>query len=181
MFVDDLKIYEDSAAELRSTLEVAEGFLVAVGMTLGVRKCAVAHLRAGRVRSQGGVETERSTINEISRGDSYRYLGIDQVFGPRSRETKDRVVKEYLRRVHLVWSSPLPAGEKVRAHNAWAIAVLRYHMAPVTWGMRELEKLDARTRALLAQEGAHSPLASIERLYLPRDGGGRGLISVVRM
>ena len=76
MFVDDLKIYEESAAELQSTLEVAEGFSVAVGMTLGVRKCAVAHLRAGRVRSQGGVETERSTINEISRGDSYRYPGV---------------------------------------------------------------------------------------------------------
>ena len=34
MFVDDLKIYEESAAELQSTLEVAEGLSVAVGMTL---------------------------------------------------------------------------------------------------------------------------------------------------
>ena len=76
MFVDDLKILKESAAELQSTLEVAEGLSVAVGMTLGVRKCAVAHLRAGRARSQGGVETERSTINEISRGDSYRYPGV---------------------------------------------------------------------------------------------------------
>ena len=36
--------------------------------------------------------------------------------------------------------------------------------------------------AVVATKGyAHSPLASTERLYLPRDGAGRELISVVRM
>ena len=92
------------------------------------------------------METDQITFNEISRGDSYCHRGIDQVFGTGG--------KEYLRQAHLVWSTPLPSGEKVRAHNAWAIAVLRYHMAPVAWGMRELEKLDAHKRALLALEGA---------------------------
>ena len=62
-------------------------------MTLGTRKCAVAHLRGGQVRSLGGVELRRSEIRDLA-GGSYRYLGIDQVFGARSKETKDRVVQE---------------------------------------------------------------------------------------
>ena len=87
----------------------------------------------------------------MCRGDTYKYLGVQQVFGPCSRETKTRVVAEYLRRVQLVWSSGLSATEKVRAHSTWAAAVLRYYVAPVEWGARELSQVDVRTRAVLVR------------------------------
>ena len=126
LFMDDLKVYEESQVELESTLEVVERLAGAVGMTLGVWKCAVAHLRAGRVRQRERASTSRSEIQEIGRGDTYKYLGVQQVFGPCSREIKTAVVAEYLRRVQIVWSSSLSAAEKVRVHNTWAAAVLRY-------------------------------------------------------
>ena len=96
LFMDDLKVYEESQVELESTLEVVEGLADAVGMTMGVRKCAEAHLRAGRVRQRGGASTSRSDIREMGRGDTYKYLGVQQVFGPCSRDTKTTVVAEYL-------------------------------------------------------------------------------------
>ena len=108
LFMDDLKVFEQSKLELDSTLEVVEGLAKAVGMYLGVRKCAVAHLRAGRVRQLGGTTSRGGDIEELA-GNSYRYLGVEQVFGPRSRETKDRAVQEYQRRGHAVWSSSLSA------------------------------------------------------------------------
>ena len=52
-FVDDLKVY----AESKRALEVAIGIIVeastAIGMELGIRKCAVAHAHAGKVRHLG--------------------------------------------------------------------------------------------------------------------------------
>ena len=158
-------------------MEGVEGLSTAVGMTLGAGKCAVAHLRAGRLRQRGGVEFQGDDIEEIS-GSTYRYLGIEQMIGTRSRETKDKVVREYLQRVQIVWSSPLSAGAKVRAHNSWAVAVLRYRMAPLVWGRRELHKLDVDTRALMVKNKAHELSSDCDRLYLPRKEGGRGLIGV---
>ena len=77
----------------------------AVGITLELRKCAVANIRAGRVRQRGGASTGRRVIREMSQGDSYKYLGVQQVFEPCSREIKTAVVAEYLRRVQIMWSS----------------------------------------------------------------------------
>ncbi len=47
MFMDDLKVYEESKAELEASVAVVDEVSEAVGMELGVRKCAVAHMRAG--------------------------------------------------------------------------------------------------------------------------------------
>lgn len=50
-------------------MQVAESVSEAVGMSLGVRKCAVAHTRAGRVKRCGGVESLRAEqIREIEVG-----------------------------------------------------------------------------------------------------------------
>ena len=40
LFMDDLKIYEESQVELEYTLKVEDELAGAVGMSLGVRKCA---------------------------------------------------------------------------------------------------------------------------------------------
>ena len=77
-----------------------------------------------------------------------------------------------------MWSSPLSAGAKVRAHNSWAVSVLRYHMTPLDWGRRDLEVLDRQTRALMVTCMAHGPRSSCNRLYLPSKEDGRGLTSV---
>ena len=76
---------------------------------------------------------------------------------PCSREIKTAVVAEYLRRVQIVWSSSLSAAEKVRVHNTWVAAVLRYYVASVEWGVRKLSLVDVRTRAVLVRYGAHVP------------------------
>ena len=52
--MDDLKVYEESKRDLEATLSMVEAISEVVGMKLGLRKCAVAHMRAGRVRSRGG-------------------------------------------------------------------------------------------------------------------------------
>ena len=174
LFMDDLKVFERSQEDLEAAVEGVVGLSTAVGMTLGAGKCAVAHLRAGRLRQKGGVEFQGDDIEEIS-GSTYRYLGIEQMIGIRSRETKDKVVREYLQRVQIVWSSPLSAGAKVRAHNS---CVLRYRMAPLVWGRRELHKLDVDTRALMVKNKAHELSSDCDCLCLPRKEGGRGLIGV---
>ena len=118
----------------------------------------MAHLRAGVARRLGGATSSDGEIEELGER-SYRYLGVEQVIEPRSRETKDRVIQEYLRRGLVVWSSSLSVAAKIRAHNSWAVGVLRYTMSLVGWFRRELQQLDVKTWALLTRCEAHCPNA----------------------
>ena len=88
------------------------------------------------------------------------------------------VKKEYLRRVRKVLESKLNGGNLIKAINTWAVSLLRYSAAFIDWNMAELEKLDRRTRKLMTMHGALHPKSDVDRLYIPRKEGGRGLQSV---
>ena len=144
LFMDDLKIYTGGPGDLEATLTEVERVAEAVGMRLGIRKCGVAHLRNGRlVRMSVGVGVGAGTMEEIEPGAPYKYLGVEQIFTTHSREARARVRAEYLRRVIIVWSSPLGVQEKAAAHNSWAVAVVRYYYMPLLeWYRRDLRALD---------------------------------------
>ena len=44
--------------------------------------------------------------------------------------------------------------------------------------MEETRKLDRKARKLLTMERMHHPRADVDRMYLPRNKGGRGLIQL---
>lgn len=178
MFMDDLKVYEQSPQELEATSQVAENVTGAVGMKLGAKKCAVAHMRAGRIVNGGGVEAGTTHIRELAKSEHYKYLGIEQRMGPRRKKTVERVTKEYLHRVRKTWGSSLNAKGKANAHNVWCMGVLRYFLPLVDWKSSEIRNLDRSTRAILRASKAHKREAAVERLYLPRNEGGRGLQNV---
>ena len=181
MFMDDLKIFEQSKEELEATVHVAEDVSGAVGMKLGAKKCAIAHMRAGRVRGLGGTTTPRTAVAELARGESYKYLGVRQVILKERKKTVEAAVGEYKKRVRKVWNSPLNARSKAAAHNSWAVGVLRYFCGVVDWSEAELIDADRQTRKVLKKCKAHHKGAAVERLYLPRDRGGRGLLSVMHL
>jgi hypothetical protein len=46
------------------------------------------------------------------------------------------------------------------------------------WHQEELQKLDRKTRKLLTIYGQHHPKADVDRFYVPRKEGGRGLMQL---
>ena len=67
-------------------------------------------------------------------------------------------------------------GNLVHEVNTWAVSLLRYSAAFVSWRKREL--IDRKTRNLFTIYGGLHPKSDVDRLYIPRKEGGRGLISV---
>ena len=74
--------------------------------------------------------------------------------------------------------SKLNGGNLVHGVNAWAVSLLRYSAAFVSWRKSELEAIDRKTRKLFTIYGALHPKSDVDRLYIPRKEGGRGLISI---
>jgi hypothetical protein len=64
-------------------------------------------------------------------------------------------------------------GKKKQATGTWAIPVLRYSYGIINWYQEEIQKLDRKTRKMLTIHGEHHPGADTDRLYVPRQEGGR--------
>ena len=86
--------------------------------------------------------------------------------------------KKYNRRIRKVLTSKLNGGNLVRGVNTWAVSLLRYSGAFVSWRKSELQAIDKKTRKLFAIYGTLHPKSDVDRLYIPRKEGGRGLISI---
>ena len=48
----------------------------------------------------------------------------------------------------------------------------------MSWRKSELQAIDRKTRKLFTIYGALHPKSDVDRLYMPRKEGGRGLISI---
>ena len=182
MFMDDLKVYEKSRSQLEKTVLTVEDLSSAMGMTLGLKKCATAHMKPGKVEDGEGIALNAGEVmKELKRDEGYRYLGVSQLFVANLKETRGRVMKEYCKRKRQTWESSLNARNKVKMTNSWGVSVLRHFFMAIRGSRRALLKLDRKTRKTMRQNKCHHRNASLQRLYLSRDEGGRGLQSVTMM
>ena len=74
--------------------------------------------------------------------------------------------------------SKLNDKNKIQAINTWAVSMLMYGAGIIYWKVSELKKIDRTTRKTLTMYGAFHPKSDIDRLYLKRKNGGRGLVSI---
>ena len=91
---------------------------------------------------------------------------------------KEKTIKEYKRRLRLILKSKLNGKNKVTAINVWAVAVFRYGAGIIQWKESELKDVDRKSRKTMTMYGALHPKSNVDRLYIKRKEGGRGLMSV---
>ena len=178
LFMDDLKLYGRNWEEVEKLCHVVQEFSTDIGMVFGLDKCAMLEMKAGvKVRSRSIELPDGKAIEEVDE-DGYKYLGVLEGAGIMSKEMKNIVRKEYLRRVKKVAESRLYAGNLVGAVNSWAVSVVRYTAGILEWTASELKAMDVKTRKRLTMNNAFPKTCSVDRLYMKRKVGGRGLISV---
>ena len=64
------------------------------------------------------------------------------------------------------------------AGNTWEVAIFRYGEGVIDWKESELSSIDRKTRKTLTMYGAMHPKSDVDRLYITRKEGGRGLSSI---
>ena len=147
-------------------------------MVFGLDKCAMLEMQAGvKVASRAIELPDGKAIEEVD-AEGYKYLGVLEGAGIMEREMKDIVGKEYARRVKKVAESKLYAGKMVGAVNSWAVSVVRYTAGILEWTDKELQQMNVKTRKRLTMNRAFHKVSNVDRLYMKRKEGGRGLLSV---
>ena len=176
LYMDDLKLYGRSAAELSSLLEVTAKFSRDINMEFGLSKCGTVHVVNGqRVILDGISLPDGSALPEVEEG-GYRYLGILETDIILNKRMKEITSTEYFRRIKLLLKSSLTSRNLITAINSWAVPVIRYGAGILSWTVTETKGLDTQTRKLLRKSGAiHSQYSDVDRLYVSRKRGGRGL------
>ena len=148
-------------------------------MGFGIEKCAMLVMEKGKIeKSVGKTLPDGKVIKSLQEGESYKYLEILEADKFLEEKMKLNVSKEYTRRLRKVLMSKLNGGNLVRGVNTWAVSLLRYSAAFVSWRNSELKAIDRKTRKLFTIYGALYPKWNVDRLHIPRKEGGRGLISI---
>ena len=62
--------------------------------------------------------------------------------------------------------------------NTWVVPHVRYFRPFLKWTRDELKQMDQRKRKLMTMHKALHPRDDVERLYVSRKEGGRGLASI---
>ena len=160
-------------------LMIVKTFSDCIGMKFNAKKCAKLTIIRGKYHSSENIVVDpETTIKELDKHESYKYLGISENTGISHNEMKTTLSREYIRRVRMVLRSQLNSKNKFEAINTLAIPILMYSYSIINWTKSELKRLDTKTRKLLTCNRAHHPKADVDRLYIKRSEGGRGLLQV---
>ena len=117
-------------------------------------------------------------IAELDYGWTYHYLEFPEAGGIEHGKCKEVITEELRRRFRSVWGSLLHGWFKVMATNVFCILLLSYSFGAVEWTKAEVSQFDVMLRKILTAANSHHPRAAIERLYLPRHVGRRGIVNI---
>ena len=91
---------------------------------------------------------------------------------------KEIIQKDYLRRTRKLLEKKLSSRNLIKGINTWAVPLVRYSGALLKWTIDEHKQMDQRTRKLMTMHKALHPRDDVDRLYVSRIDGGRGLVSI---
>ena len=92
LYMDDLKIFARGIAEMERCRALIQEFSDDIKMTFGLDKCAVIHMKKGKIVHSPSVQA----IPLLTKDGDYRYLGILQSDNILHDQTKQIAKKEFL-------------------------------------------------------------------------------------
>ena len=178
MYMDDIKLFAQNDSYLQTLVDTVRTFSGDIDMQFGLKKCAKLSVRRGKLTLTGPLSTLDDEIGELDYGETYRYLGFPEAGGIDHGNNKTVSTDEFHRYLKLIWGSLFYGQYKVQATNSFCIPLLSYGFGIVEWTRAEIAQFDVSVHKLLTSANSHHPRSAIERLYLPRKIGGRGLVGI---
>ena len=135
-----------------------------IGLQWSPRKCAVVHIRRGVHSQQNfGSDIVGDRVPTLEEGRQYKFLGVLETLVQEEKMVLELAAKEYLRRLSVIWSSPLPDYNRVVASNQFALPVLGYLMWTQHWTITDLKIVDREARKIIVENGGKHPVVPPKR------------------
>ena len=147
-------------------------------MEFGFEKCAKVTINRGKLIEGERIPILDKEIRNLEIEDNYKYLGLYESDQLCTKEIKTKAKTEYKKRLRWILKSKLHGQNQITAINTYALPVLTYPAGIIQYTIKDLKELDTMTRKHLTMHGALHPRSDVDRLYVNREDGGRGLLSV---
>ena len=107
-------------------------------MEFGLEKCAKVIFKRGCLTSTSNNHIDSSVnIKELEQERTYKYLGVNEGDGIQHAATKEKIRKEYYRRIRLIIKSELNASTRVETISTVAVPVVTYSFNIINWKLSE--------------------------------------------
>ena len=92
---------------------------------------------------------------------------------------KEKTRKECYRKIRVILKTGLNSTNRVQAINTLAIPVATYSFNIIKWNLSDITKMNTKIRMkLLTCNRMHHPTVDVERLYVTRREGKKGLMQL---
>ena len=178
-YMDDLKGFTDSFENLCKMANLIETMSNDIGMEFGLSKCKCVNIVGGKHQKVGSIKLQSGGImEELNEDESYKYLGIEELETIKHEAVKTRVKNNVKSKLRKLLATELNARNLFQAINKSILPLISYSFGVVNWNEDELKGYDIQIRKMLNMYRVFEINSDIDRLYLPRENGGRGLLSV---
>lgn len=182
-YVDDLKVFADTEAEVSRMLARVRREAASFGLTLNPSKCAVHTVVESQKRDHPTCKVD-SDIPRLGPGNCYKYLGIPQRGAPEWGEAYKDLLSRVRSKVSAFVQSELTLRQVIRGINATVMPAIEYVFTSIPLGtkgsasMADCTKLNAEIRRCLVDGKLRYAKSSVARLYVASRQGGIGLHDV---
>ena len=171
MYMDDVKLFAKNEKLLETLVHVVRINSQDIGMEFSIEKCSMLVMKSGKRYLSGGIELpNQDKIRTLREKETGKYLVILEADPIKQVEMKEKIKKEYPRRTRKLLETKLTSRNLIKGINTWAIPLVRY--------LGPREEIDQRTRKLMTMYKALYPRDDVDKLYVSRKEGGRGLTSI---
>ena len=179
LYMDDLKGYCSSFENIRKMILLIESFTHDIGMSFGIGKCKVVNMKAGKYASLGAVElASGEVVEELKSDEVYKFLGVEELDGICHDAVKAKAWASAKTKLRKLLESQLNSRNLFQAVNECIMPIISYSFGIVHWLESDVKEIDIKIRKMLNMYRVFEIKSDVDRLYLPRRLGGRGLLSV---
>ena len=93
-------------------------------------------------------------------------------------ERKEKILKEYLRRIRKLLETKHYRRNLIKWMNIWAVPLVIYSRPFIKWTWGNLKQMEQSTRKLMTMHKTLHPRDDVDSLYVSRREGRRGLASI---
>ena len=175
MYMDDIKIFAKNDKELEALIHAVRIYRQDIGMEFAIEKYATLVMKSDKWHLTDRMELpNQEKIWTLGEKETYKYLGILEADTIKQVEMKEKIKKEYLRKIRKLLDTKLCNRNLIKGINTRAVPLVRYSGPFLKWTKEELKQMDQRTRKVMTMHKALYPRDDIDRLYVSRKVGERG-------
>ena len=100
---------------------------------------------------------EQELVKSLKEDSQYKFLGVLENIRQEDNLALENAARVYLRRMSVIWSSPLSDYHKVGASNQFALPALAYFMWTQVRPIAELQRVDRESRKIIEENGGKYP------------------------